>query len=226
MARSTAQREAHAVLERAAVLVVAVVGGRRPELIEQVAVRLDLDAVHSAGLHPLGGVGVVADDAVDVPRLGDLRVGAVRRLAQRRRRDHRQPVVLAPAGAAAEVADLDHRRCAVLVDAVGHRLDPRHDRVVVGVQVAERRRAVGRHDRGAGRHRHGQATLGLLDVVQPVAILGHAVLAVGRLVRRRKDPVPQRKVLQGERLEERIRIHGYFLQPLARSPLDGTGEPD
>ena len=131
-------------------------------------------------------------------------MGAVRRFAQRRRGDDRQPVVLPPSGAPAEVADLDHRRRAVLVDAVGHRLDPRHDRIVVGMQVAERRRAVGRDDRRACRHRQRQPALGLLHVVQPVAVLGHAVFAVRRFVRRREHPIAQRKMLQGERLEKRV----------------------
>ncbi len=101
----------------AAVLVVAAVGQRRPELVEQVAVRLDLDAVHPARLHPLGGVGVLADDPLDVPVLGLLRDRPVGRFAQRRRRDDRQPVVLRPAGAPTEVGDLDHARRAVFVDA-------------------------------------------------------------------------------------------------------------
>ena len=82
------EREAHPVLDRPAVQIGTPVGGGRPELVEQVPVRLDLDAVHAARNHALGSVGVLADDAVDVPLLGFLRVVAVGGFAQARRRHH------------------------------------------------------------------------------------------------------------------------------------------
>ena len=188
----------------AAPLVIAVVGERRQELVEQVPVGLDLDAVHPARLHPLGGVGVLADDALDVPVLGLLGDVAVGRLAHRRGRHDRQPVVLRPARAATEVGDLDHARRPVLVDLVGHAPDERHDLVLVGVQVAERRRAVLGDDRRAGGHRHADPALGLLDVVQPVAVARHAVHRVRRLVRRREHAIADRQVLQLVRLQQRI----------------------
>jgi hypothetical protein len=94
IASSTAKGEAQAVVEAAAVLVVAAVGGGRPEAVHQVAVGLDLDAVEAGRLHALGGVGVVGDDAGEVPVLGLLGEGAVGRLAHRRGRQHRQPVAL------------------------------------------------------------------------------------------------------------------------------------
>ena len=87
IAPSTRTGEAQPVLQRSAVVVGAPVRQRRPELVDEVPVGLDLDAVHPAGLHPLGGVGVLADDAIDVPVLGLLGVRPVGRLAQRRRRD-------------------------------------------------------------------------------------------------------------------------------------------
>ena len=75
------KREAHPVLEAAAELVVAVIGQRRPERVEQVGVGLDFDPVQ-AGLAASGsGVGVRPHDAVHVPFLGHLREGSVRRLA-------------------------------------------------------------------------------------------------------------------------------------------------
>ena len=40
-----------------AVWAVEVVGQRRPELIHQMAVGLELEAVETGGLHPLGGIG-------------------------------------------------------------------------------------------------------------------------------------------------------------------------
>jgi hypothetical protein len=155
--------------------------------------------------------GIVADDAFDVPLLSRLRVRAVRRLAQRRRGDHRQPVVLTPPGTAAEVADLDHRRSTVFVDLVGHPPDPWDDLVGVGMQVSERRWAVRRHHRGARCHGHRQATLGLLDVVGPVPVLRHAVLGVRGFVRRADHTVLQAQPPEVERCEERVvGRHGQY----------------
>ena len=215
--------EAQPVLEGAAVLVAAVVRQRRPELVEEVAVGLDLDAVHPARLHALCGVGVLLDDAVDVPVLGLLGHGAMRRLPPRRRSEDRQPVVLGPARAPAEVGQLDHARRTVLVDLVAHAADPRHDGVVVGVQVAERRRAVLGDDGRAGGHRQRDAALGLLDVVQPVAVLGHALFGVGGLVGGREDPVAQRQVAKLERLEQRVVAGGHRPQLLRSRRRAGDG---
>ena len=136
----------------------------------------------------------------------------------------RQPVVLCPAGAPAEVGQLDHARRPVLVDLVAHAADPRHDGVVVGVQVAERRRAVLGDDGRAGGHRHADAALGLLDVVEPVAVLGHALLGVGGLVGGREDPIAQRQVAKLERLEQRVVAGGHRPQLLRsrRRPGDGA----
>jgi hypothetical protein len=47
--------EAHAVVERAVVIIGALVGGGRPEAVHQMAVRLEFDAIEAGGLHPLGG---------------------------------------------------------------------------------------------------------------------------------------------------------------------------
>ena len=163
------------------------------------------------------------DDAVDVPVLGLLGHGAVGRLPPRRRSEDRQPVVLRPARAPAEVGQLDHARRPVLVDLVAHAADPRHDGVVVGVEVAEGRRAVLGDDGRAGGHRHGDATLGLLDVVEPVAVLGHALLGVGGLVGRREDPITQREVAQLERLEQRVVAGGHRPQPLRSRQRAGDG---
>ena len=74
------QREAQPVLETAAVLVVAVVGQRGPERVQQMRVGLEFDAVQAAFAAPGGGVGVGPHDAVQVPFLGHLREGPVRGL--------------------------------------------------------------------------------------------------------------------------------------------------
>ena len=67
-----------------------------------------------------------------------------------------------------------------------------HDLVAEGVQIAERRRAVRRHDGRAGGHGHSDATSRLLAVVEAVALPRKAVLGVVREVRREHDPVPDR----------------------------------
>ena len=149
-----------------------------------------------------GGIGL--DDARDVPVLDLLGEGAVRGLADRRGREHRQPVAVVPVGAPAEMGDLDHHRGAVLVAVVGEPLEPGHDLVPVGVQVAEGRRAVLGDDRRARGHGQRDAALGLLDVIEPVAVLGQAVLGVGRLVRRAHDPVAERQMLELEGLQQGI----------------------
>ena len=184
-------REAQAILERAAVLVGAQVGSGGEKLIEEMPIGLDFNSVHATRLHPFRSVGVVTHDALDVPTLGFLGVGAVCWLAQSRRCHHWQPVVLPPPGPATEVADLDHRRAVVLVDLVGHPVNPRHDRIVKRVQVPEGWRAVRADHRGAGRHRHRQPALRLLHVIRPVPVFGHAIFAVGRLVRRAEHAVLQ-----------------------------------
>ena len=183
-----------AAFDRTAVRIGPSVGQRRPELVEQVAVGLDLDAVHAGRLHPLGGVGVLGHDALDVPVLGLLRDRPVGRLPHGRGCHDGQPVVLGPTRPPAEVRELDHAGRAVLVDLVGHPPQPRHDLVAVGVEVAEGRRAVLGHHGRARRHRHADAALGLLHVVQPVAVGRQAVLGVRGLVRRREDPVAQRQM--------------------------------
>ena len=114
-----AKREAHPVLQAAAELVVAMIGQRRPERVEQVGVGLDLDPVQAGLAAAGGGVGVGLHDAVHVPFLGHLRESTVRGLAKRGGIDHRQPVAVVIACPAAQMGDLAHHRCAVFVHAVG-----------------------------------------------------------------------------------------------------------
>ena len=215
-----AQGEAHPVLEAAAPLVVAPVGRRRPELVGQVAVGVDLAAVEPGRLHPRGGRRVVGDDALDVPLLDRLGEAAVRGLADRRRRQHRQPVGLVPGGAPAEVGELDHHRRPVLVALVGELPHPGDDLVLVGQEVAEDRRRIRRDHRRARGHGERDAALRPLDMVEPVAVLGHAVLGIGRLVAGRHDAVAQAQVLELVGLQQRIPGLGHRLalpfRPAAR----------
>ena len=141
------QREAQPVLEAAAVLVLAVVGQRGPERVQQMGVGLELDAVEAGFPAPGGGVGIGPHDAVHVPFLGHLREGAVRGLADRGREHHRQPVPVVVARASPQVGDLAHHPGTVLVHVVGQLAQPRHDLVLVDVQVAERGRALRRDHR-------------------------------------------------------------------------------
>jgi hypothetical protein len=67
-----AQGEAQPVVQAAAVFVAAVIGRRRPELVRQMAIGLDLDAIQSGGLHALRRGGIVRDDTLDVPILDRL----------------------------------------------------------------------------------------------------------------------------------------------------------
>ena len=212
------EAEAHPVLEAAAVLVVAPVHQRGEELVEEVAVGGDLDAVEPGGLHLLGAVGVGADDAGDVPVLHRLGVGAVRRLAHGGRREDGQPVVRGPGGAAAEVGDLDHHRGTVVVALVAERLQPVDGLVAEELDVAERLRAVGRHHGGAADHGEADATLGLFHVVEAVAVLRQAAFGVGRLVRGRDHPVLQRQMLELVRLKQRIGAHKLSLAARLSGP--------
>ena len=91
-------------------LVRALVGGRRPELVGQVAIGVDLEAIETCRLHPLRRRRIVPDDAVEVPRFGRLGEAAVRGLAHARRCEDRQPVRLVPGSAPAEMGELDHHR--------------------------------------------------------------------------------------------------------------------
>ncbi len=199
-----AEGEAQAVIEGAAILVRALVGGRRPELVHQVAVAFEFDAIEAGGLHALRGRGILPDDPLDVPILDLLGNGAVGGLADGRGREDRQPVRLVPDGAAAEMGNLDHDRAAMFVAFVGQALHRRHDLVLVDMEVTEDCRRVRRHHGRTGGHGHGDAALGLLHMVEPVLLSGHAVVVIVRLMGRGHDPVLEREVLEPEGLQQGI----------------------
>jgi len=196
--------EPQAVVETAAVIVVALVGAGRPELVHQMAVGLELDAVHAGGLHARGGGAVILDDTLDVPILHLLGKGAMGGLADHGRGEHGQPFLLVPVGATAKVGELDHHRRAVFVAGIGEPLQWRDDLVLPGLHVGKGLGGIARDDGGTGDHGHGDAAARLLDVVAQVAIARQAVLGVTGLVRGRHDPVLQSEVLQLVRLQQRI----------------------
>ena len=175
-------REAHPVVERAAVAVAALVDERRPELVDEVAVGLELETVEAALPAAPRRLAERAHDPPDVGLLHLLGEAPVGGLADRRGRDRRQPVAVVPDRPPAQVGELDHRRRAVRVHPVGQLLEPRDDVVVAGVELAEDRRRVRRDVRRAAEHRQGDPALRLLLVVELVAQLRLAVLGVGRLV--------------------------------------------
>ena len=73
--------EPEAIVDRPAIFVLALVGRRRPELIDEMAVAFEFEPIEPAGLHPFGRVGVSRDHAGEVPVLHRLGEGAVGRLA-------------------------------------------------------------------------------------------------------------------------------------------------
>ena len=161
--------EAQAVVERTAVRRIELVGQRRPELIHQMPVGLDLDPIEPRLLHALGGVDVILEDALDVPVLELLRECAVRGFPIVRRRDDRQPIGLIPSRPAPEMGDLDHHGCALLMTRVGEPPQPGNDLILVDEDVVERWRAVGRHRSRARSHRQRDAALRALDVIGAIA---------------------------------------------------------
>ncbi len=154
--------------------------------------------------HALGGIGIVADDALNVPILHLLRESPVGRLANGRRRQNGEPIGLVPHGAAAEVRELDHHRGAVVMAFLSELPQPGYDLVLVGQEIAKDRGRIARHDGRACCHGERDAALGLLDMIEPVTVLGHPVLGIVRLMRRRHDAVLEREMLQPVGLKQGI----------------------
>ena len=108
-----------AVLERPAVLVVALVVERREHLPEQVGVAaVDVDDVEAGVARADRGRHEVGDDPVDVPPLHPLRRD-VREVARDLRRRRRREARLAVLAVRARVRELDPRQRAVLVRLLG-----------------------------------------------------------------------------------------------------------
>ena len=200
--------KAQPVIERPAIGAVQRVGQRRPELIHQMAIGFQLDAIHAAGLHALGRIAIVLDDPLDVPVLQLLGEGPVRGLPRMGGGDDGQPVALVPAGAAAEMGELDHDGRALLMHRVRQLPCPFHHLVLPGEDVVEDGRAVARHGGGACGHRHGHPGLRPLHVIGAVTGLGHAVFRIGGLMRGDDDPVAQGEMLELEWLKKRVAGHG------------------
>ena len=200
--------EAQAPVQIPPIGAVQCVGQRRPKLIHQVPVGLQLDPVEASRLHPFGGIGVVRDDPGHVPVLGLFRKRLVRRLAFMAGRHDREPVGLVPPRPAAKVGQLDHHRAAMFVALVRQGLHPAHDLVLPRQNVVEHRRTVAGDARRPRRHRQRHARPRPFHVIGAIAILGHPVLGIGRLVTRNHQPVLQRQVFELIGLEKRVVGHG------------------
>ena len=212
--------EAHAVLEAAAPLVLALVDPRTPELVDQVLVHGgELDAVEAAFLGPARGLGEITDDAPDLLLLDGLAGGAVHRLAYPRGRHQGRPVEAVPARTAPHMGDLDHDLAAVLVDGSREVLEVRND--AVGGEVNRAPPALGAVNgdhRRAAADAQATAALGLLLVVPDVAVGGHAAVGGVHLgVGGADHAIANGQLADLDRLEDRVECHENLLNPGRRA---------
>ncbi len=209
------EREARAVLEAAAVFVRALVGDRAPETVEQILKgALELEPVEPAFLGAARGLAISLHHAADVPILHGLGVGAVERLAHAAGGDRRQPRLQIPARLAADMAQLHGQLGAMAMDAVGHLLEIGNDRIVGrrDLVVLEGRRIDG-HRGDAAEHGEAEPALGLLRVIELIALLRLALLGIAGRVARAHDPVAEGHALKRERLQERVVLPGHPRPP-------------
>ena len=205
--------EAAAVLEAPAVLVRALVGQGREEVLEEVAaVEGDVTAVVAALLEPHGGGGPGVDHLADLALRHDVRPLAVPLLAGVRGRPEGHPRVPGVPAAAA-VRDLREAERAVAVDRLAHPLELGDDAVVPVVHLAP---VVDRGGVDAGRaehHHDAAAALGLLLVVADVAVGDPALLAERRAVGRGHDAVLRLAAPDLHRAEQPSELRGHVGLP-------------
>ena len=206
--------EARAVLERAAVFVLAIVDGRAQELRDQVAVgAVQLDAVQPRLARAPRALGEVPDHLLD---LGDGHRVALEPVQRIRLAGRRQPARVLDAvdvALPAAVAQLQDELAVVLVDRLADRAPERNLVVVVDHRV------VG-HDAAAQVHRHerrddgAHAALGELRLPVDARLVPRAVVVVeaaGDV--RPEQPVLDREVPELQRLKDRVESHGAPFQP-------------
>ena len=216
------QPEAHAVLERSAVIVFAVVEGGRPELLDQRAgLARDLDPVESALARPAHRLRIVAVDAGDVVTLHLDRKGAVDELAAAGGGERGQPVSAVPALPSAAVGELDHAGGPLLVDARGHRAILGDDRVVRSVDLPVVEGVLDRHRGGAPELGEPHAAARLLLLVAQIALRDVSAHRVARCVAGAEQPVADAQVPDRHRGEEcGVSAHGGGIA--LRSPPDAA----
>jgi hypothetical protein len=76
--REHVESELQARIQGTPVRTLEIVVDRRPELVDEMTVRLQLDAIEPRRLHALRGIRIILDDTRDVPILDLFRKGAVR----------------------------------------------------------------------------------------------------------------------------------------------------
>ena len=189
---------------------VQIIGQRRDELVQQMAMSHDLNPVHTACFHPLRRIGKIRDYTRDIPVFRQFWEGMMRRLAVAGRRHRRQPVALVPMGATPQVGELDHHRRAVVMHLIGHVADPGHHLVLVGEDIVEHRRAVARHRRRARRHGQRHPGLGPFCVIGRVALFWHALFGIGWFMAGGHNPIAQGQVFQCVGLQKRVVGHRVF----------------
>ena len=198
------ESEPAAVLQRAAEAVGAPVGDRREELSDQVTACQRLDAVEAALLAAQGGSGIGLDHAIDVVLVHLLGDTAMQRLADRRRRDRRQPVSGIGVSAPAEMRDLAHEAGAERVHAGAEPLQVRNDVVAADVELAEDVRRIAVHVGGAAEHRQGDAAARLLLVIALIGLLRHAIDLEPAGMAGAHDAVAEPHMLDRQRLQQRV----------------------
>ena len=203
------EREAQAVLDRAAILVRAAVGQRRDEAREQVAVRaVEFEHVEAGALAALGRVDELRLDQVHVGAGQLARHLAVREVGNRRRRadipgalierpvdalPHQLGRAFAP-GMTELQAELRGR---VGVDEIDDPLPGRLLLVVPQARAAERDARLGRDAGHLGEDQPGAAD-GARAVMHEVPVARNAVLGRVHVHRRHDDPVVEHHVAQAE----------------------------
>ena len=194
-------RETHAVVEAAAPAVVAPVGQRRPELLQQRRIGgHDLDAIESGLLCPPRCCDMALDHFLDLGVGHGVAAVAVEHRGQTRGRPVLGEAVV-PVAVGADVVELLDDRGTMAFHFLGDAAKVRNDGIAVVQEVAA-------HDDGGtvDRHRldhdHRRAAPGALPVVSQVTIAGDAFLAHVGGVGPEDDPVLQRQMAQGHRREE------------------------
>ena len=155
-----------------------------------------LDPVQARRLHPRRRIGIIGDDAGNVPIFRRFGNGAMGWLAHRTGRDDRQPISGIPRRAPPQMGELDHH-LAVMFMTIRHKRGQRcHNLILVGQQVAKGGRAVGGDQRRACRHGQRHAAARLFAVVKPIPLARHSAFGIGRLMRGRHDAVFQHQMFE------------------------------
>src|SRR5437588_3377410 len=176
------------------------------------AVRKYLRAVQTACLAARSRSSICRDDPLDVVTVHLPRKSPVACLPDRRGSNHGQPVSRVPCRSSSEMGDLTNKGTIVPVDAFRELVEIWDNFIVADVELAENRGRVGSHEGGSAEHRHCDAALGLLFMIELISELWFSVLSVSGRMRRADDPVLQRNGSELEGLEE-----GIFIRHVHRS---------